>query len=170
MRGCYFANNVSNVVVETRKFTHKLVRSAVRVVVTDGIRRLRKIESLFRFAGITRCGRSNHLNVRVCFLDGIVKHLESVLAVRFPSSRVSSEPVLVANFDVIQLKGFGVAKCRALCTPGGISGSRNKLDLVECVFNEGLERIFGSHVTVESKSTPDCEHFVKLEVRPDYKH
>jgi hypothetical protein len=67
-----------------------------------------------------------------------MKHGETVLAVRLPAARISSQPVLVTNLDVVEGEGLRVSEFSATFAPGGVGWAAYKLNLVESVIDEGL--------------------------------
>ena len=60
------------------------------------------------------CGtRVKHRDIRVRSLDCFVEPREAILAIRVVASRIASDPIFVAYFDILEIKWLGMTQ---LCT------------------------------------------------------
>ena len=82
----------------------------------------------------------------VALLDGFVE-----LGVTGVVAAGTVEPVFIADFDVGEMEGFGVAVFGALCSPLCGSGAGDVLDLVEGVLDVGFEVGAGVDVVAEER-------------------
>ena len=100
------------------------------------------------------------LQLRILRLDGLVELREAAFV-----AAGSVEPVLVADLDVVQREGLGVAELGADGSPLGAGVAGDELDLFESVVDVGRERGAGVDVVaLERVSGEDREHGLDLEV------
>lgn len=166
--GSDFTNDVSVVVVEAVELVDKLIGLTVWVVVTEhALRVCNDVGSVVELKGdrvdstrVAGRSRANDLDVRVRLRDGIVEHLEAVLLVRVPSIRVASQPIFVADLDVVESVRLRVTELSTASTPLRVGRTLNELDLVEAVLDPRLKLFRSGEVTVKCKTcvaSNDCD-------------
>jgi hypothetical protein len=94
----------------------------------------------------------------VGLLDSLEEHGETVLLVGVPAGGITSEPVLVSDFNVGESERLGVAQLSALLAPLGSNGTSDEFDLVERVVDEGLELVLGGDGAVEGEASVDADN------------
>ena len=93
--------------------------------------------------------RGDDLQLRIFGLDGVVELGEAF----FVAAWTAVEIVFVADFDVGELEGFGVAVGGAAGAPVGAGVAGDVLDFIEGVLDVGLEVVAGGDVrAVETDS------------------
>jgi hypothetical protein len=97
--------------------------------------------------------------VGVLLLKGLLERREAVLLVRLEPCGPASEPVLVADLNILDVPRLGVAQGGADSTPlGGFGVARQELELVEGVLDRPSDLGLGEEVAVQGETSPDTKN------------
>lgn len=131
------------VAVEHAELGDEVVGDIVQMVITTRIAGKGHVDS-----------GSQDLNVGIFLGDRIIECLEAVGLVR---AEATAQVVLIANLDITDSPGLGVAVLGSQSTILGVNRASQELELIEGILDVNVKLSFGDNISVQSETSPNGE-------------